>query len=93
MKGHWASLREIRLHLNGNEEIQPDMELIKSCCILHNILSQIEDSWIELDNELSWESPQRHPNDPPSSKAIYLQRLVKERCVAHNHAGGLLLRM
>ncbi|MBW0564385.1 hypothetical protein O181_104100, partial [Austropuccinia psidii MF-1] len=90
LKGRWASLREMRLNLNGREDIQPYMEWIKSCCILHNMLSQIEDSWLELDNEIHQEMQQRHPTDAPTANSIDLQRRVKERCVEHNYAFGLL---
>ncbi|MBW0573764.1 hypothetical protein O181_113479 [Austropuccinia psidii MF-1] len=83
LKGHWASLRAMQLHLNRHEDIQPYMEWIKSCCILHNMLSQIEDLWMELDNEVPQEFPRRHPNDAPTVAAIELQRLVKEICVEH----------
>ncbi|MBW0490646.1 hypothetical protein O181_030361 [Austropuccinia psidii MF-1] len=90
LKGRWASLREMRLHLNGREDIQPYMEWIKSCCIPHNMLSQIEDSWLELDNEVHQEMQQRHATDAPTANAIDLQRRLKESCVGHNYVFGLL---
>ncbi|MBW0462629.1 hypothetical protein O181_002344 [Austropuccinia psidii MF-1] len=43
-----------------------------------------------LDNEVHQELQQRHPNDAPTANTIDLQRRVKESCVIHNYAFGLL---
>ncbi|MBW0553722.1 hypothetical protein O181_093437 [Austropuccinia psidii MF-1] len=43
-----------------------------------------------LDNEVHQEWQRRHPNDAATADPIHLQRRVKERCVIHKYAFGLL---
>ncbi|MBW0564335.1 hypothetical protein O181_104050, partial [Austropuccinia psidii MF-1] len=51
LKGQWASLIEMRLQLHGKDDIVQYVNWIKACCILHNMLSQLKDSWAELSEE------------------------------------------
>ncbi|MBW0496258.1 hypothetical protein O181_035973 [Austropuccinia psidii MF-1] len=88
LKGRWASLREKRLQLHGKHDIVQYVNWIKACCILHNMLSQLKDSWVELSKEVRNDSLGRFPNDVPSPTAAELQRVVIDRCVIHNYELG-----
>ncbi|MBW0494362.1 hypothetical protein O181_034077 [Austropuccinia psidii MF-1] len=90
LKGRWASLREMRLQLHGKHDIVQYVNWIKAFCILHNMLSQLKDSWAELSEEVRNESLGRFPNEAPSPTAAELQRVVIDQCVIHNYELGVL---
>ncbi|MBW0562297.1 hypothetical protein O181_102012 [Austropuccinia psidii MF-1] len=90
LKGKWASLKKMRLKLNGEQDIIPYVIWIKACCILHNMLSQINDSWEALSDEYKELANVQVPQDMPCHSAQELQWAAKEACVEFDYAQGIL---
>ncbi|MBW0503682.1 hypothetical protein O181_043397 [Austropuccinia psidii MF-1] len=90
LHGKWASLREMQLQLHGKHDIVQYVNWIKACCNLHNMLSQLKDSWAELSEEVRTDSLGRFTNEVPSPTAAELQRVVIDRCVIHSYELGVL---
>ncbi|KAI0995168.1 hypothetical protein K3495_g13013, partial [Podosphaera aphanis] len=45
LKGRWTSLRELRLRVDKDEDMEHICEWIAVCCILHNLLADLGDEW------------------------------------------------
>ncbi|MBW0506706.1 hypothetical protein O181_046421 [Austropuccinia psidii MF-1] len=90
LKGRWASLKQMRLQLNGEQDMVAYVTWIKACCILHNMLSQINNSWEALSDEYKDLGNVQVPQDMPCHSARELQRTVKEACIEFNYAQGIL---
>ncbi|MBW0536916.1 hypothetical protein O181_076631 [Austropuccinia psidii MF-1] len=85
LKGKWESLKQIKLQLNGEQDIIPYVTWIKACCILHNMLSQINNSWEALINEYKDLSNLQVPQDMSCHSTQELQRAVKEAFIEFNY--------
>ncbi|MBW0488287.1 hypothetical protein O181_028002 [Austropuccinia psidii MF-1] len=81
LKGRWASLKQMRLQLNGQEDINLYVAWIKACCILHNMLANIKDSWDDLSEAEKHDPPTRYQSEAPSPSAEELMARVKATCV------------
>jgi hypothetical protein len=57
LKGHWASLREMRNQLQNENDIKFFICWFICCVLLHNLIAEIKDEWEELFNEHSPEPP------------------------------------
>ncbi|MBW0511262.1 hypothetical protein O181_050977 [Austropuccinia psidii MF-1] len=90
LKGQWASLKKMWLQLNGEQDIIAYVTWIKACCILQNMLSQINDSWEALSNEYKDLANVQVPQDMPCHSTQEQQRAVKEACVEFKYAWGIL---
>ncbi|MBW0505052.1 hypothetical protein O181_044767 [Austropuccinia psidii MF-1] len=90
LKGLWASLKQLRLKLNGPKDIKSYVQWISACVILYNMLSSIKDSWEELSDEDQVRCPAQGFHDFPSQLAQDLQEFVRDACVSHNYLVGQL---
>lgn len=54
LKSRFGSLREMRLRLDSKEDMEPYIDWIRCCVLLHNMLAQLGDAW---DEEFAEEIP------------------------------------
>jgi len=58
LKMRWGSLREMRQQIRNKKEMVSVVQWIIACCVLHNMLSSIGDSWTEIldddDSNYKW---------------------------------------
>lgn len=47
LKSRFGSLREMRLRLDVKEDMEPYIDWIRCCVLLHNMLAQLGDAWDE----------------------------------------------
>ncbi|OAQ34965.1 hypothetical protein K457DRAFT_67059 [Linnemannia elongata AG-77] len=46
-KGRWQSLRELRHHIQKDDNMEQLRHWVLACAVLHNILTKINDDWPE----------------------------------------------
>ena len=49
LKNRWECLKEMRVWIKGAKEVQYIVDLVNACCVLHNMLADLGDSWLEMD--------------------------------------------
>lgn len=56
LKSRWGSLHGMRQQFQSENEMRIFLGWVTSCCVLHNMLAHLGDSWKEmvLDEELPW---------------------------------------
>jgi len=48
LKSRWGSLREMRQQMRNTSDMRVFLGWVTSCCILHNMLARIGDSWDDM---------------------------------------------
>lgn len=51
LKRRWESLKELRNRLQNDEGMERICHWVVACCVLHNIMSYIDDRWMEEPEE------------------------------------------
>lgn len=96
MKRRWASLNEIRIELNGENDIGYVLDWIVVCAILHNMLASLGDQWDKLG--CKGEEPARRsgpafealPGESPYELGLRHREAVRDHTVVHCLHSGIL---
>jgi hypothetical protein len=83
LKGRFASLREIRSQIRNRHEMKATIKWIVSCLVLHNLLADLKDQWIDLYEE---EEPEPAPSLSQNVESVVgdgLRGLLRPITLAH----------
>ncbi|MBW0486834.1 hypothetical protein O181_026549 [Austropuccinia psidii MF-1] len=90
LKGKWESLKKMCFQFNMEDNIKCYVDWIEECCILHNILAQISDSWEELSNADKEDLSLHIRSEETFPSAQFLKRSFREVCICQTYLVGFL---
>lgn len=83
LKSRWGSLREMRQQLRNDNDHRAFIDWVVACCVLHNMLARLKDSWGEmaLDDEESLRDDDTGPvRDDARNFREQLKPITRETC-------------
>ena len=90
LKGRWASLREMRQQIRNDKDMETLVSWVVACCVLHNMLASIRDTWDEKFND-GFKFASTGPVQT-NLEAMVFQDNLKKTTLETNLVRGVLVR-
>ncbi|KAF4036907.1 DDE superfamily endonuclease [Phytophthora infestans] len=91
LKGRWSSLRELRVQIRQNEDMNRVLLWLSDCVVLHNIMLLFDDDW-PSDGESSGSDSDGENSGSDDEDPYTFRRRIKAKAIARGRAPGGILR-
>lgn len=91
LKGRWSSLRELRVQIRQNEDMNRVLLWLSACVVLHNMVLLFGDDW-PSDGESSGSDSDSENSDSDDEDPYTFRRRIKAKAIARGRAPGGILR-
>ncbi|EHS64701.1 uncharacterized protein PGTG_22337 [Puccinia graminis f. sp. tritici CRL 75-36-700-3] len=96
LKGRWASLQQLRLHLHKKSHMKEIIRWVSCCVTLHNMLSNLGDAWEVVhrwnggDEDEEDEVAPLTDTESSRRRAELFRNCVQEKCLAFHRNQGTI---